>query len=152
VGTVVVLLLYLVPVLGLATFALTRVWGLGAAVLAGFSGLRREIPEKPAAATGPTPEPPSSTTSPSAGPMPLGVAALGSQPGGGDAPVAESVPSAEDPKLANPSLQPGLPPIAPVRAPVVPETLSHPHAGFWERMGAGFLDVVLICVLAAWVG
>jgi uncharacterized RDD family membrane protein YckC len=152
VGTVVVLLLYLVPVLGLATFALTRVWGLGAAVLAGFSGLRREIPEKPESATGPTPEPPSSSTSPPAEPMSLGVAALGSQSTGGDAPATESIPSSENPKPANPLPQPGLPPIAPMQPPVVPEILSHPHAGFWERMGAGFLDVVLICVLAAWVG
>ena len=152
VGTVVVLLLYLVPVLGLATFALTRVWGLGAAVLAGFSGLRREIPEKPAAPITPMPEPPPTSPAPTPGPMPLGVAALGSQPVGGDAPLTQSVPASESPKPENPAPQPGLPPSIPVLPPAVPEILTHPHAGFWERMGAGFLDVVLICVLAAWVG
>ena len=30
-----------------------------------------------------------------------------------------------------------------------PEALAFPHAGFWERMGAGFLDVVLVMMLTA---
>ena len=31
---------------------------------------------------------------------------------------------------------------------ILPETLSYPRANFWERMGAAFLDVVLVTILA----
>jgi uncharacterized RDD family membrane protein YckC len=36
--------------------------------------------------------------------------------------------------------------------PVLPEVLAFPKASFWERMAAGFLDVVLIVVLGSFVG
>jgi uncharacterized RDD family membrane protein YckC len=29
----------------------------------------------------------------------------------------------------------------------VPDALSHPKAGFWERMAAAFLDIVLVSIL-----
>jgi uncharacterized RDD family membrane protein YckC len=35
---------------------------------------------------------------------------------------------------------------------VLPETLSYPKAGFWERMGAAFLDLVLVGISGALVG
>ncbi len=31
--------------------------------------------------------------------------------------------------------------------PALPEILTHPRAGFWERMGAGFLDIILVSIL-----
>ena len=34
----------------------------------------------------------------------------------------------------------------------LPHALAFPRAGFWERMGAGFLDNVLICVTVPLVG
>ena len=37
------------PILGLITFGVFSLWGLGAAVTATFSSLRRELPQKPAA-------------------------------------------------------------------------------------------------------
>jgi uncharacterized RDD family membrane protein YckC len=37
--------------------------------------------------------------------------------------------------------------------PVIPtEALMLPRAGFWERMGAGFLDMVLVGILSSLVG
>jgi uncharacterized RDD family membrane protein YckC len=36
--------------------------------------------------------------------------------------------------------------------PVGADLLSYPKAGFWERMGAGFLDVVLVGILGSLVG
>ena len=30
----------------------------------------------------------------------------------------------------------------------LPEVMCYPRAGFWERMGAGFLDIVLVSLLA----
>jgi uncharacterized RDD family membrane protein YckC len=38
------------------------------------------------------------------------------------------------------------PPISPPRA------LAYPRAGFWERMGAGFLDIILVCLTTPIVG
>ena len=151
-GTVIILLLYLVPVLGLATFALTRVWGLGAAVLAGLSRLRREIPEKPA---GPGPAPVAAPEPPVYAPGTadtMASAAVG--PRTAESPLGSlSAPASGNPSGAPQQQPPGAqaspPPFVP---PLVPEALSYPRAGFWERIGAGFLDVVLICVLGAWVG
>ncbi len=40
----------------------------------------------------------------------------------------------------------GAPPLAP------PPSVSYPRAGFWERMGAGFLDMALISVTCGLVG
>jgi len=150
VGAVIILLLYLVPVLGLATFAVTRVWGLGAAVLAGFGGLRREIPEK-SAPTAPTSTLP--PVAPAASPeIPsTGLALFAVKPAEATLNSTDLPPQPETPKEPPPGAQAPLPP-APTIPVVMPEVLSHPRAGFWERMGAGFLDVVLICVLAAWVG
>ena len=47
IGSLLLTLLYLVPILGLLTFALTGVWGLGVAVTAAFGSFRRELPERP---------------------------------------------------------------------------------------------------------
>jgi len=40
----------------------------------------------------------------------------------------------------------------PIPPPVMPEILAFPRAGFWERMGAAFLDLVLVGILTALVG
>jgi uncharacterized RDD family membrane protein YckC len=41
----------------------------------------------------------------------------------------------------------------PIAPPVVPpQAFAYPRAGFWERMGAGFLDLVLIGMATAWIG
>ena len=37
----------------------------------------------------------------------------------------------------------------PSAPPVLPDILSYPRAGFWERMGAGFLDIVLVSILGS---
>ncbi|HTA30900.1 MAG TPA: RDD family protein, partial [Candidatus Cybelea sp.] len=52
-------------------------------------------------------------------------------------PPASSEPSAgSPPALSRPALTP-------------PSALAYPRAGFWERMGAGFLDMVLVMVISA---
>ena len=48
-------------------------------------------------------------------------------------------------------MPPGIAPIAPP-ASLPPEALSLPRAGFWERMGAAFLDVILVSILGGMVG
>jgi uncharacterized RDD family membrane protein YckC len=122
-GTLILTLLYLTWVIGLIAYTVLSIWGLGAAVTAIFGSLKRETPLRPSG-------PPPSYPADSAG-TPL------SSPG---APGSEySTPQS--------TLQP------PQSGTVaLPEVLAHPRAGFWERMGAGFLDVVLVSILGAIVG
>ena len=133
-GALLIVALYLVPVLGLLTFGILSVWGLGAAVTAAFGGLRKELPEKPASPP-PGPSMPSLPTSqPFQGPETAaqGTGGTGAAWGasGGPAAATLTVPSAP---------------------PVMPETLSYPRAGFWERLGAGFLDILLVSILCSLV-
>ena len=140
VGTLLLTVLYLIPVLGLLAFAVTGLWGLGAAVSATFGGMKRENPEKPA--------PPAAIPSAAAAmsgfapaPMPVTTAPT-------DAAFTSNPISAAPPE-ANPAAQPfaaATPPAAP-NPTGVPEALAYPRAGFWERMGAAFLDMVLVGIL-----
>ena len=156
-GSAIILLLYLIPVLGLLTFTVTRVWGLGAAVMAAFGGLRREMPEKPAPPSvpgeipsGPSPFPPPAPLAPepepASNPGPSLALGLTGNPEPARSGVAtdiltEPAPAAQIQARA-----------ATLASPPVPETVAYPHAGFWDRMGAGFLDVVLVCIAGAIVG
>jgi len=143
-GALLVALLYMIPVLGLITFGLTAMWGLGAAVGAAFGGLRKEMPEKAA---------PPSVTPPVAA---MAVAAAAVPPSGppfavhsgpeaitGTAGVFTAPPAAGIPLAATPSAQPPI---------MVPDALAFPKASFWERMGAAFLDLVIVGVLGAIIG
>ena len=123
IGAAIITLLYLVPVLGLLTYLVIGVWGLGGATTAAFSGLRREMPRKAA--------PPSQ---PQAAPL---------------SPPAFAGESAGSSGGANPAASQPLPLLG--ASPIVPDALSYPRATFWERMGAAFLDAVLVglvCSLA----
>ena len=132
IGAGIIVLLYLVPVLGLLTFGILSVWGLGAAVTAAFGSLRKELPEKPA--------------SPPPGPaMPGTFAAQPSQGTEAGTPLAGG-PGLGLSGAGGSSAATLAPPSAP---PVMPETLSYPRAGFWERMGAGFLDILLVSILGS---
>ena len=123
-GSLLITLLYLVWVVGLLTFLILSVWGLGIAVTAAFGGLRRELPEKRI--------PPS---------------ALSEAPLTGAAAAMEASGPSGAPTDAGPQAQ-ALPPIAAAPPPAsVPDAWSYPKAGFWERMAAAFLDIVLVSIL-----
>lgn len=144
VGTLLLTVLYLIPVLGLFTFAVTGLWGLGAAVSATFGGMKRENPEKPA-------------------PPAAGLPAMAATSGFAPAPMPVSTAPTESTFTANPTgAAPGeaIPPAQSFAATThlvtpaptgVPEALAYPRAGFWERMGAAFLDVVLVGILMGMV-
>jgi uncharacterized RDD family membrane protein YckC len=138
-GTVILTIFYIVPVVGLLTFAITAVWGLGAGVTAAFGAFRKELPEKPVA-----PVAPAAPSAPSFG-AGQGIAAGGM---GGSPEFSEPSPASFSGASAS---EGGTATItAPAAAPLVmPETLSYPKAGFWERMAAGFLDFVLVGIVGA---
>ncbi len=152
-GAFVVTLLYLVPVIGMLTFGVISVWGLGCAVMAAFGGFRKEMPEKPMAAPTlaavvPPIAPPASGASFSANPGPTAPSAP-AQP--------ESAASAATPASPAAAAEP-IPPVVPQPAAAatavssLPDAWAFPKASFWERMGAAFLDVVLVSILGSVVG
>ncbi len=156
-GAAVLTFLYMVPVLGLVAFAVASLWGIGAVVMAAFGGMRREMPEKPLEfPTGTVPpydpapyypvEPSSSSSSLPA--RPLEVEAASSHTAHVASPTISEPPRQDETEpLPGPAA-----PAMPLPPPIVSEALSYPRAGFWERMGAGFLDVVLVSIISGFVG
>ncbi|TAL00496.1 MAG: RDD family protein, partial [Verrucomicrobia bacterium] len=129
IGIGIVTLLYLVPVLGLVVLAVLSLWGLGLAVTAGLGGMRKE--SRPP--NGTPPVQPLAAAAPVTAAASMGFAA--------DAPQATA---------AAPGPQPSAIPVAP--HPAIAEALAYPRAGFWERMGAGFLDLILAGILCHLAG
>jgi len=117
IGSILLTLLYMVPILGMLTYTIFGVWGLGCAATAAFGSMRREMPEKP------TVPPPAS------GPPPVMAA------------MAAAAPVNLPPVMPQAQTFAGTPPAA---LPVISPVLSCPRAGFWERMGAAFLDMVAV--------
>lgn len=130
-GALILMLLYLVPFIGILTLAMAGIWGLGGAVTAAFGGMRREAAEK--AALKQASRPPSPFGSPSR-------AATG---------LATEPAPAENPNPAASAGQGTIPPAAAASTLQTPLTdeLAYPRAGFWERMGAAFLDMVIVGIL-----
>ena len=127
IGTIILTLFYTVWVVGLLVYIVFSIWGLGVAVTAAFSGMRRELPDRPV--TGPP------VTEP-----PVMAAGAGGMPGmpatsGGAASQAESATAT----------------MGAAARPTLPDAWSYPKAGFWERMAAAFLDVVLVGILTGLV-
>ena len=132
IGSIILTILYMIPVLGLLTFMIASVWGLGAAVTAAFGGLKKEMPAKrvvPIQAASPVGAWPTQTASAE----PFNATPSGATDfGPGATPAAEAA-------TATATL--------PTAPPILPEVLSYPRAGFWERMGAGLLDFILVGIL-----
>jgi uncharacterized RDD family membrane protein YckC len=149
VGWLLITLLYLVPVLGFIVYFLAGMWALGAAVMALFSGRRREMPDKPAA------PPAAYGPSPTYG-SPAAVAAVAVAPMAGTPTISPVAPPAGTPAAPGtpetlpPGVAPGqtVPTAAMAAPPALPELLSYPKASFWERMGAAFLDIVVVAFIA----
>jgi uncharacterized RDD family membrane protein YckC len=144
IGAALLTVIYLVPVLGLLALLTTGLWALGAAVMALFGGMRREMPQRPQPLASPPP-----AAYPPAGPMNLG----GAAPAVGLAPMPMGTPdgSAQQPGTVASGIV-ASPVAASTSVPATPEAWTLPRAAFWERMGAGFLDVILAGILFGLVG
>lgn len=125
VGVVLITLLYLVPVLSFLIYLLLGIWSLGVVVAAGFSGVRRESPPR--------------STSPT-----TGTAEFAARPAADFTPPP---PNDASGATAASALSQPPPPIATARVEAM-----LPRANFWERMGAAFLDLVIVGLLSALVG
>jgi uncharacterized RDD family membrane protein YckC len=145
-GSIIIAVIYLVPVLGLIAFMVTGTWALGAAVMGMFGGARRELPEGSASPSPATP------VAPLAGSMAVGAAGFASAPNfpGTTQSAASAAGLGADAAAGNPA--PAPTPIPRTTPAPAPEAFVYPRATFWERMGAAFLDIVLISILSSIVG
>ena len=131
-GFVLITLFYMLPFLSLLIYFVLGVWALGAAVTATFNSARKE-----------TPRPPYIPGTPSVAgtPPPASPAGFAAPPVTGFSASTEGQSYSADP--ANP---PAF--AAPARTP---EAYALPRAGFWERMGAALLDVILITLVVSFI-
>lgn len=134
IGFVLVTLAYAVPILGIVTWALVSVFGLGAAGMTVVATIRREYPSKPKAPK--SVAPPSPSVAPAAIPaMPLAIVDAPAFEAfrGSDAGTAATAASAVESGPATPSAGPGL--------------TRFPHAAFLDRAAAFALDCLLIAIV-----
>jgi uncharacterized RDD family membrane protein YckC len=159
VGFALMTLLYLVPLVGLLAFVVTGLWGLGAAVVALWGGLRQEI--TPHSTSGPL-QP--GSTPPMSGPQPvppMPVQPLSSvSPTGVPGPTPEFGTPGTPPDIAGvvPPSRPGQPGAASA-TPATPVQTQPPRYGEWalpraglgERFAAALIDAVIVVLLMALV-
>jgi uncharacterized RDD family membrane protein YckC len=127
IGSAIMCLAYMVPIVGIVTWAMAGVFGLGASTLAFFSAYRRENPRPPRKVKTPTPEAPPPPVPPSE-PAP-------------SVAYAQATPRVEEPLYAAVA-----PPAEPVAAAVASELILLPRAAFIDRLAAFALDAVLIVI------
>jgi uncharacterized RDD family membrane protein YckC len=130
VGSIIMAIAYIIPVLGMLTWIMAGIFGLGASTLAFFSAYRRENPRPPKKSKVPPAE--------AAPAVPPFEPAADASP----AMMAAAVPpAAEEPLYA------AVIPPEPAPAPVESELVLLPRAAFLERLAAFALDIVLVIML-----
>jgi uncharacterized RDD family membrane protein YckC len=143
IGGALVLVLYVVPILGFLVYKLLGFLGLGAVVYTLILALRanRAAKEGPSAAAAP-----SRPASPPAGEVPPSGAAAAQGPAFAGATPSEAAPGTSAGAGAGTSAGAGAGPGATTAAGAAaqPITAALPRAGFWIRMGALFLDFLLV--------
>jgi uncharacterized RDD family membrane protein YckC len=146
IGGAVVLACYLVPVLGFLVYKLLGILGFGAVVYTLILAARahqaakgQQVNGATAAFGGGAPSPDSAA--PTRGTASAGgtASASGTASVSGPTAPADTVPPPSGPP---PGTTPGTPPLAAAAPPHV--IASMPRAGFWHRMAALFLDVLLV--------
>ncbi|HYN10527.1 MAG TPA: RDD family protein [Vicinamibacterales bacterium] len=147
IGFVALVLLYMVPVIGLITWAMVGVFGLGAASLAVLAGLRRERPPAPAP-TGTEPPRPEPPPPPPLDPVTPPIAAAFSMPP--DVAVSPPVAGADPSTLVGAS--PSTPLGASAHAPPGSDLRRLPRATFLDRAAAFVLDVILVVIGVRLIG
>lgn len=135
IGFAVLVLIYMVPVIGVLTWALTGVIGLGAASSAFRAGLRREQPPRPVASAPPVVEPVPAAVAP---PEPVS-----------ETPIYMSDPIPAAAGVA-PAIGVGAPP--PPRPLVAGDLALYPRATFLDRLAAFALDAIVVAIMVEWSG
>jgi uncharacterized RDD family membrane protein YckC len=132
IGSAVMAIAYMIPVLGLLMWAMAAVFGLGGATQAFVRAYRRENPRQPR-------KPRTATTTATVPPAPASAFV----------PVNDAAAAVTEPPVEVVADAPATEPQEPVAArPPVDGLLAFPHATFVERLAAFFLDFVLVAILA----
>ncbi|MEO6237956.1 MAG: RDD family protein, partial [Vicinamibacterales bacterium] len=141
IGSAIMCVCYMIPVIGFVTWTMAGVFGLGASMLAFLSAYRRENPKPPRKVKVPI--------SPNVAPAPLSVAS-DAEPAPAMAMAAEAAPSVvyavAAPAADEPLYAAVTAPAAPAQAAIASELLLLPRATFMERFAAFALDVILIAI------
>ena len=150
IGGAVALILYVVPIVGFLVYKLLGFFGFGAVLYTLVLRVRARRaggnppPAFAAASPGGTSSPPSGNSAAMSGPG--WTASAGPAAGAAAAAASTAAPSAAEPFVSGAppfATPPPSPPAA--AASVSPQiTAAMPRAGFWVRMGALFLDVLLV--------
>jgi uncharacterized RDD family membrane protein YckC len=151
IGGAVVLACYLVPVLGFLVYKLLGILGFGAVVYTLILAARahqaakgQQVNGATAAFGGGAPSPDSAASTKGTASVNGTASAGGAAPASGTASVSGPTAPADTvpPPSGPPPGTPGTPPLA--AAAPLHVTASMPRAGFWHRMAALFLDVLLV--------
>ena len=140
VGGLLVMIAYLVPFLGLVLFILLGMLGYGAVIYSIINRIRHHTAgggAHPATPAGGAPS--AAPAAPAAGPA--GPAAFSAAPDAAAAGAAEASGAAA---AAAASSGPGLSSSSATASPAALPLSTYPRAGFWIRMGALFIDAVII--------
>jgi uncharacterized RDD family membrane protein YckC len=151
VGFVLIALLYMVPIVGLMTWALVGVFGLGAATQSFMAAIRRERPAPAPKPTMPSPPAPPTSTAPPPSDLPPSGPSTSPLP---DAPAIAF--TAVDPlageraaafgSTATRASPPVTEPVSPM-ASAAGELVLMPHATFLDRLAALALDLLLVLLV-----
>jgi uncharacterized RDD family membrane protein YckC len=137
IGSAVMCVAYMIPIVGFVTWALAGVFGLGASTMAFFSAYRRENPKPPRKIKTPAPE----STPPSASAPPPSIPATeGPSP---SVAFATAMPAAEEPLYA--AVATGAADAGTGAAAT--ELVMLPRAAFVERLAAFVLDAILVIII-----
>jgi uncharacterized RDD family membrane protein YckC len=125
VGGLIAMALYVIPVIGFIAYKLLGVIGLGVVMYTILLAIRERSANRAALAA---------AAAPGAAAAPAAAAA---------APFASASDAPADPAAAQSAAEPAASPVP----PPAPAAITAPRAGFWIRMGALMIDIVLISVI-----
>ena len=140
IGSAIMCIAYMIPVLGLVTWVMAGIFGVGASTLAFFSAYRRENPKPPKKSKVPPPVEPSASGVPLTPPVTAAAPIMAAEVPPPDAPPPFAAP-AEEPLYA------AAIPVGAVAAAADSPLAVLPRAAFLERLAAFALDVILIVMI-----
>ena len=147
IGFAVLTIAYMIPLLGIITWGIAGVMGLGSAALTFMAAYRREAPIRTPATVPPAPMPPPSMPPPSMTPPPAPSAAFD-----GSAASIPVTPPPIQPAFATPAGAGGYTAYAPAAYATSGLLVAQPRALFRDRLAAFIIDLIAVGMVAAFLG
>lgn len=147
IGFAVLTIAYMIPLLGIITWGIAGVMGLGSAALTFMAAYRREAPPRKPATVPPAPMQPPSMAPPHLTPPPAPSAAFD-----GSAASVPFTPPPIQPTSAMPGVGGGYAAYAPAAYAMSGLLVSQPRALFRDRFAAFVIDLIAVGMVAAFLG